>query len=403
MHKKRSYQPILIVVTVLFLILASFLTYYFGFYKQTIFGVPSEVKVSDIIKFHAIAQVGGRAGITCYGNPTFIIGYTGNPLPEKELKDGCAGLPCNLYDPWSYTPKQSGTYTLHVVYDCTGVSNPPNDKLTFSVKEATTIPVTCSDTDSGDDIYLKGTTTWYPYPTSPDYSLQKSDNCVSETSLEQWHCGSDEIGYPRTVSCPTGTKCSNGICVKQTTTPPEETILDCKTGDKGSFCRDNKRYFLTTSVRLIDGIRKCVDEERLFEICSDDETCNKETGCVPNVKEGTQRNKKCVNGEQYSSVNYEEFGSTTTGGQWRTVNEFCIGDQFCNSETLQCELKPDAPKVKTNEAAGKKEETAGKKEEAKEFDFNEFFKTYGVVIGISAFLLVIAVIFIIVTMRRKNK
>lgn len=447
MSKKRSYQPILIVITILFLILASFLTYYFGFYKQTIYGVPSEVKVGDIIKFHATAQVGSRAYITCYAEPDLV---TGNPdcqlcarvsLGKKELKDGCNGLPCNLYDQWSYTPKEAkNTMGLDVKYTCSGVTAPPNDKLTFSVKEATTpcnqaggyfivvgvdscksgytassepiaglqcclpqdapdftiqpIPSTekiCTDSD-GNDITKFGSVHYYS--STYQYNYYKEDICVNDATITEWTCDSErKIGVSNNKQCPSETKCSGGACL---TTPTSggsygggEPIIDCKTGDKGSFCRDNKRYFLTTSIKFDEsGIRRCVDEERLFEICSDDETCNKDAGCVPDVEEGAIRNKKC---KDLEFVGYQQF----IGGQWKDVTELCVGDQFCNPETLQCELKEDAPKVKTNE-------TEKDKEKAKEFDFEEFFKTYGIVIGITAFLLVVGIIFIVAMMRRKK-
>lgn len=466
MSKKRSYQPVLIAITVLFLIFASFLTYYFGFRKETIYGVPSEVKVGDVIKFHAIAQVGGRAGIICYAEPDIV---TGNPdcqlctrfsLGKKELKDGCNGLPCNLYDQWSFSPKEAkNEMGFNIKYTCSGVTAPPNDKLSFSVKEATTpcnqaggyfivvgvdscksgyrassepiaglqcclpedapdfiiqpvptIEKVCTDSD-GNDITKFGNVHYYS--STYQYNYYKDDTCVNDATVTEWTCDSGKIGVSNNRQCPSGTKCVSGACSTSGGTTggasgtscqaplylstATNTCKTCETGDKGTFCRDNKRYFITTSIALTpSNDRTCVDEERLFEICSDDEICNKDAGCVPNVEIGTTRNKKCINNEQYSSVNYEEFQSTAKGGQWMSVNEFCIGDQFCDPETLQCELKENAPKVKTNETAKEEKKTLT------EFDFNEFFKTYGIAVGISAFLFVVLIIFIVATRRKKK-
>ena len=62
-----------------------------------------------------------------------------------------------------------------------------------------------------------------------------------------------------------------------------------------------------------------------------------------------------------------------------------------NQKTITC---------KTNQILELK--TGECKESKAEFDFNEFFQTYGIAIGISAFLFVVAVIFIAVTIKGKK-
>ena len=251
MAKKRNYQPILIIVTILFLFLAGFLTYYFGFYKQTIYGIPSEVKVGDIIKFHAIAQVGGRAGITCYAHPSIEPYMTGVIFSRKELKDGCNSLPCNLYDQWSFSQSTAGTYNLDVAYTCSGVTAPPNDKLSFSVKPF--IQLQCSDSEivplGKYNIDEAGNIRWLKVSGRfPDatvlYDNTNNDECLSETKLKEWYCGTDYIGYFKEINCPSGTKCNSGACITQTSTGGTSggisggETLDWNTGEKGSFCRD---------------------------------------------------------------------------------------------------------------------------------------------------------------------
>ena len=234
MQKRRIYKPILIVVSVLFLILVLFSTYYFGFRQETIYGVPSEVKVGDVIKFHAIAQVGGRAGITCYAEPDWV---RGNPdcssclivsLGKKELKDGCVGLPCNLYDQWSDKQLEAGNEIgLDIKYTCSGVTAPPNDKLTFSVKEATTSSITC--------YYCGGGLLQF---TSGSYT-----QCPSGTSLTKPTCS--PICTPDWRKALSGT-CTNGVqklvvydinnCNDNTNKP-----ADTQTCTSGCFDSDNEQ------------------------------------------------------------------------------------------------------------------------------------------------------------------
>lgn len=67
----------------------------------------------------------------------------------------------------------------------------------------TTSDPSCSDTDGGKDAEYLGMCV--------DQGATVSDACVSETQLVEWFCGTK--GCERTfMNCPSGTKCSNGLC-----------------------------------------------------------------------------------------------------------------------------------------------------------------------------------------------
>jgi len=82
----------------------------------------------------------------------------------------------------------------------------------------------CRDTDSGQDIYKRGTISYgYSVAESTAGATKMStDSCVLilypfptfEFKLKEFYC-LDEVAYSAIVSCPQGYKCSKGACVEK--------------------------------------------------------------------------------------------------------------------------------------------------------------------------------------------
>ncbi|MEK6969333.1 MAG: hypothetical protein AABW48_02805 [Nanoarchaeota archaeon] len=71
-------------------------------------------------------------------------------------------------------------------------------------------PGDCIDTDGGDNIYKKGTTT------GPGLIGPKTDYCQATTVLSEYFCNQDYIMTERLRTCPSGWTCSDGACVAGT-------------------------------------------------------------------------------------------------------------------------------------------------------------------------------------------
>lgn len=62
---------------------------------------------------------------------------------------------------------------------------------------------TCTDTDSGQNIYVKGNCT---------KGTSYTDSCVSSSTLAEYYCSSNRCKSVQ-ISCPSGYSCSNGACI----------------------------------------------------------------------------------------------------------------------------------------------------------------------------------------------
>ena len=449
---KGILKPVLAVVGIILFLSLAFLVYYFGFSKQTIYGLQGQYNIGDVIKFDAI-DTGFTNNINarrpCYA--TITIEKPDNTIVKiashDELIQLCGGgAPCKSYI-LPIVGMPLGERTLRIEYSCTGdVGNNEVNERTYNVVGVASTAKSCDDSDGGNNLLVKGTVHWSSVEAQYDY--KNDDSCVSDSTVREYQCDSTKkVGYYNDLACPSGTKCSNGACI------PKNPAVKCDTGDKGSFCKDNKRYFITTTWTGTT----CEDQDRLMNICSSDETCNKETGCVSSVALGTERNAKCS--DDLKSVDYQYFGNNgeqNTDGtlklQWIDAHDFCIGDQKCSSATLKCELQDTICitvigyiiengqcKLKTCGGGQYNSEEECKKALASncpmaapplcpngklvaqpnnangcatppkcvtpptEFDFKEFMKTYGIAIGIVAVLVITGLIFGIKAMTKKRK
>ena len=81
----------------------------------------------------------------------------------------------------------------------------------------------CSQTDGGNNVYLKGTDTYYDLRNGTCQTITNTDYCINVTALWEYNCRSSGLR-----NCPSGYGCSNGACV-----------TSCTPNCVGKTCGDN--------------------------------------------------------------------------------------------------------------------------------------------------------------------
>lgn len=76
----------------------------------------------------------------------------------------------------------------------------------------TTVPNSCTETDTGQDLGVQGTTTGY----LSGFSYSKTDYCLTTSSVKEYWCVGD-LSYEQNFNCPSGTTCISGACVSTQT------------------------------------------------------------------------------------------------------------------------------------------------------------------------------------------
>jgi hypothetical protein len=177
---------------------------------------------------------------------------------------------------------------------------------------------TCTDTDSGDDIYLKGTVT----SGSVLSSSSLTDGCLDSETLREYYCvGTEPASASR--ACPFGYECHVGAC-------RELECLDTDGGqDRGSRGTATDRYG--------DHIDFCASDNAVTEYyCSgtlaQSTTLNCESGQI--CSEGRCVSDRCT--ETDSGWDIYNAGSATRGGT--TMPDYCTGsiltEYYCNLDTI---------------------------------------------------------------------
>ena len=185
-----------------------------------------------------------------------------------------------------------------------------------------TTPITCSDTDSGNKKYDKGTLT-------TSLGVSKTDYCISGSSLLEYYCDSsdDKYGYSA-ITCDI---CSNGECVDVNTCPDGTITSPCISRDEvrtsGVSCDSGTEYqansnliccntgmIVSTASQCPTGVAdepvtpECTpDDEALcyggeWKICQSDGTwgeCEKYYWCY-SYDEGTQEYSECFSSKELS-------------------------------------------------------------------------------------------------------
>lgn len=161
---------------------------------------------------------------TCTGNTPTQEYYTcGNSCSDGICITGTACGPNNV----SACETQSNCTTA-------GGNWCDNGKCQSSACVSNQTNVTCTDTDSGNDIYIKGTVT---LKFSNGSSELFPDFCLDSTRVQQHYC-SGQSQSAAVSSCPNG--CSNGACLQGTACGPNNvsacvTEGNCTTA-KGYWC-----------------------------------------------------------------------------------------------------------------------------------------------------------------------
>jgi hypothetical protein len=218
---------------------------------------------------------------------------------------------------------------------------------------------TCTETDSGNDIYNAGTTT-YTYKGAEKI---RSDECYSSTKLTEWYCTASHNIISKTVRCPAG--CQDASCIR---IEPICTNLDNGAkNDSGTFtnkcdgnnlityaCEDSGSAVIPTTSVCDYQCKTAACVQRPFT-CTDSDG-----GKIFNVS-GTARmtftgttntdsKKDVCNGKVL-----KEAVCTDTGVSYVTVNckSLCSTDTnggFCDPKPLSC-IDDDGEDTSINSSA----------------------------------------------------
>lgn len=224
-----------------------------------------------------------------------------------------------------YGPDSSGAYCAPYPTD---PANWCQDRgFTTLVQTCSVVPpASCTDSDGGQDEFVKGTT-------EKTGSFSYTDTCVDSTVLREYYCSGTTWGLT-TIECPAG--CLNGACVEQTNTC-EPNAMRCN-GQNREFCSSGGTWVGQSTTTCTDTGARCMSNVDSKSLCQDTiiadnyywcklpltscpTTCNPSTNacttnaCTANVKE-------CVSPTQYRQCKSD-------GSQW-------LADVTCPSATPNC-------------------------------------------------------------------
>ncbi|MBI5158676.1 hypothetical protein HY992_01005 [Candidatus Micrarchaeota archaeon] len=193
---------------------------------------------------------------------------------------------------------------------------------------------TCTDSDGGTDIAVKGTTI-----TGSDSS---TDSCVSG-KVREYYCDmrASSAGAKRSVdrSCSSGQECKDGACVAVETAPAAPTCRDSDNGEDIYTFGTATRYSADGSV-LASVSDRCYSSEKLFEetclsdgaLNSVDKTCPSGYVCDGGACIARAQSTTCL--ETDGGVQAYVKGSVTLGSEVKT--DYCpdastIIEYYCTS------------------------------------------------------------------------
>jgi len=153
------------------------------------------------------AQDNTECGVRCSstsncGTNSFGAKYCFN----NDVYQDYTSYNCNL--PGSCTSYCTNTVTPTSIQDCQA-TNPDGYCQNGQCYNPTGgIPNSCNDTDGGQVLRVKGTSTGY----YNGFSYSKTDYCMTDTSIREYWCVGN-LNYEQNFNCQSGETCINGACV----------------------------------------------------------------------------------------------------------------------------------------------------------------------------------------------
>ncbi|MFA6530179.1 MAG: hypothetical protein WCT31_00475, partial [Candidatus Micrarchaeia archaeon] len=140
------------------------------------------------------------------GKDVSIKGTTSWSIPPTFQVDSCANA--NTVKEW-YCPVKHGDTEVSGTFVNIPCAFGYECKNGVCVNNAPVI--TCTETDSGNDIYNPGITT----VTNDGRATHETDVCADSTHLKEYYCDGTEIKVNaiRGIECPSGFVCSEGACI----------------------------------------------------------------------------------------------------------------------------------------------------------------------------------------------
>ncbi len=193
-------------------------------------------------------------------------------------------------------------------------------------------PVPCSDSDGGEVAETKGTAT--------SGATSQTDSCASETSVTEYYCSGGSI-LSKSISCGTGTHCSDGACVAYTCTDSDggqepgiagnTSIGDNRKTDTCSA--DGRRvneYYCDSSGNIRNTSIACGTDETCRDGACMAASCTDSDGGQDKMRAGnttlgaTTRSDSC-----YSNTSVLEYYCSASGISQATMD--CGSGYYCNA------------------------------------------------------------------------
>lgn len=144
--------------------------------------------------------------------------------------------------------------------------------------------ITCTETDSGNDVYAQGTTT---LETEGKKTQSETDYCSDSTHIKEYYCDGTElkVNHQHGLLCPSGYSCLDGACVV--------AKGDCSDSDGTSITAKGTVTWTATWGNDLIGYHQ--QQFSISDECADENNVN-EAVCDPATGIGVYDKKACASG-----------------------------------------------------------------------------------------------------------